>query len=229
MEGKKKQTEPFYFAGNATGVLLIHGFSGSPAEMRFLGERLATAGWTVLGVLLSGYGSTSGKLAKTSWDDWVRDAEKGVDLLRQTCDRIVGVGFSMGGLITLHMASKGMLEGVITLNAPMLLQDWGARLERFASEPVPVACGESINQAIRQVSQEIHQITIPALLMQSKRDKTVNPISVQRIQEHLTRTPPEVVFFEKSGHILPLGPERKEVAVRAAGFIHRLEGSSRGQ
>lgn len=225
MEGKKRHSEPFYFAGNATGVLLIHGFSGSPSEMRFLGERLATEGWTVLGVLLSGHGSTPEELAKTGWDDWVGDAEKGVDLLRQTCNRVVGVGLSMGGLLTLHVASKGMLDGVITMNTPMLLQDWGARLERFTSKRVQVACSESINQAIRQVSQEIHQITIPALLMQSKQDKTVDPISLHRIEERLTKTQPEVLSFKKSGHVLPLGPERDEVAARVAEFIYRLEGS----
>lgn len=213
MESKRRLTEPFYFAGNATGVLLIHGFTGSPSEMRFLGERLADVGWTILGICLSGHGSTLEDLEKTSWEDWVRDAEAGVAQLRQSCDRVVGVGFSMGGLISLHIASKGMLEGMITMNAPMSLQDWGARF--------PVACSESINQAIRQVSQEIYQITIPALLMQSKQDKTVNPCSVLQIQERLTKTQPEVLFFEKSGHVLPLGPEREEVAVRVQGFIRK--------
>jgi carboxylesterase len=256
MESKKRLTNPFYFAGNSTGVILIHGFTGSPSEMRFLGERIAAEGWTVLGVRLSGHGSTPEDLSKTRWEDWVRDAENGVNELRQTCERIIGIGFSMGGLITLHMASKGMLEGLITINAPMILQDWGARLarfykpfleyvnkpkshlqeqskvslgqERFTYERVPVACLESVNQAIRQVSQEIHQITIPTLLMQSTQDKTVNPISVIRIQASMTKTKPEVVHFVKSGHVLPLGPEREEVAVRAAGFIRKLEGSGRG-
>lgn len=222
MKSKRRLTEPFHFVGNATGVLLVHGLSGSSSEMRFLGESLANQGWTVLGVLLSGHDSTPEELAKTSWDDWLGDAEKGLDLLRQTCDRVVGVGFSMGGLITLHMASKGMFEGVISMNAPMFLQDWGAGIEYLTSYRVPVPCIESMNQAIRKVSQEIHQITIPVLLMQSKQDKTVNPISVHRIEEYLTKAQPQVLYFEKSGHVLPLGPEREEVAVHVAEFIKSI-------
>ena len=252
MESKKRLTEPFFFSGNSTGVLLIHGFTGSPSELRFLGERLAAEGWTILAVRLSGHGSTPEELAKTSWEDWVQDAEEGVKQLRLTCERVVGVGFSMGGLITLHMAAKGLLNGMITINAPMVLQDWGARLarfykpfleyvnkpkshlkeqakvsqgqeERFTYERVPVACIESVNQAIRQVGQELGQITVPSLLMQSTQDKTVNPVSVYRIQERLTQTSPEVITFEKSGHVLPLGPEREEVAVRTVEFIRKLK------
>jgi carboxylesterase len=233
VESKRRLTDPFYYVGNSMGVLLIHGFTGSPSEMRFLGERLAGEGWTVLGVCLSGHGSTPEELANTSWEDWVRDAENGVKQLRQSCNRVVGIGLSMGGLIALHMASQGMLDGMITMNAPILLQDWGARLvsqaqERFAYDRVPLACIESVNQAIKQVSQEIEKITQPALLMQSRLDKTVNPESVIHIKERMTRTSPEVIIFEKSGHILPLGLEREEVAVRAAGFIRKLEESNCG-
>jgi carboxylesterase len=257
LESKKRINEPFFYVGNSTGVILIHGFTGSPSELRFLGECLAAEGWTVLGVRLAGHGTTPEELAKTSWEDWVKDAEEGVNKLRQTCERVIGVGFSMGGLITLHMSSLGLLDGVITMNAPMILQDWGARLarfykpffeyvnkpkshlkeqesvtqghsERFTYERVPVACIESVNQAIRQVAKELQGITVPTLLMQSRQDKTVNPVSVVRIQEGLTRTSPEIITFEKSGHVLPLGPERREVAVRVAGFIRRIEGSGRG-
>lgn len=233
MESKRRLTDPFYYVGNSMGVLLIHGFTGSPSEMRFLGERLAGEGWTVLGVCLSGHGSTPEELANTSWEDWVRDAENGVKQLRQSCNRVVGIGLSMGGLIALHMASQGMLDGMISMNAPILLQDWGARLvsqaqERFAYDRVPLACIESVNQAIKQVSQEIEKITQPALLMQSRLDKTVNPESVIHIKERMTRTSPEVIILEKSGHILPLGLEREEVAVRAAGFIRKLEESNCG-
>ena len=217
MESKRRHLEPFYYAGNATGILLIHGLPGSPSEMRFLGERLAAEGWTVLGIRLSGHGSTREELKKASWQDWVQDAEKGVNQLRLTCKQVIGVGLSMGGLIALHLASKGILDGLITMNAPLIEADWGERLD--------VTCVESLNKAIRQVSQEIHQIEVPTLLLQSTQDKIVDPINVHRIQEHLTRTLPEVVFFEKSGHILSLGPEREEVAVSLIGFIHRLEKS----
>ena len=66
---QRRLVEPFYFPGNRVGCLLIHGFSGSPSEMRFMGERLAKAGWTVSGILLSGHGTTPEQMAKTTWED----------------------------------------------------------------------------------------------------------------------------------------------------------------
>lgn len=253
MEGKSRGVDPFFYSGNSTGLLLVHGFTGSPSEMRFLGERLATEGWTVLGVRLSGHGSTPEELSKTRWEDWAKDAEEGVKQLRRTCDRVIGIGLSMGGLIVLHLAAQGLLDGMIEMNAPMVLQNWGARLahlykpfiqyvnkpkshghespranleapvERFMYDRVPVVCLDSLNRAIRQVRREVGKIQVPALLMQSEKDKTVDPISVIKIQERMKLVQPEVLHFKKSGHILTLGPEREEVAVRAAQFIRRFE------
>lgn len=213
MESKRRLTEPFYFKGTATGILLIHGLNGSPSEMRFLGERLASEGWTVLGIRLSGHGSTREDLEESNWLDWIQDAEKGVNQLRRTCKQVIGVGLSMGGLIALHLASKGIIDGLITMNAP--------------NEPIrdrdSAPCIESLNHGILQVSRETHQIEIPTLLMQSKQDKTVNPTDVLRIKEQLTRTQAEVIFFEKSGHVLPLGQEREKVASSVMMFIRGLE------
>ena len=101
----RRSVEPFYFPGNHIGCLLLHGFSGSPSEMRYMGERLAQDGWTVSGILLSGHGTTPELMAKTSWEDWVKDAEAGVRQLRKSCDIIIGIGLSMGGLLALHLAT----------------------------------------------------------------------------------------------------------------------------
>lgn len=205
MESKKRSRDPFYFPGDSTGILLIHGYTGSPAEMRFLGERLAHQGWTVLGLCLSGHGASSPELGQTSWEDWVRDAEKGIKNLRASCIRVVGIGLSLGGLIALHMASRGMLDGVIAMNAPME--------DRSSMEIRP------IRPILNLVGQELERISCPTLLMQSRQDETVNPESVIRIRERIHRIRPTVVFFEKSRHILPLGPERKNVVAEAVGFI----------
>ncbi|WP_459999509.1 alpha/beta hydrolase [Paradesulfitobacterium aromaticivorans] len=123
----KKMVEPFYFPGGATGCLLLHGFTGSPSEMRLLGEFLKEKGWTILGPKLSGHGSTPEELSGTGWEDWLRDAETGILRLREVCDRVIAVGLSMGGLLALNLASRGLVDGVISMNAPMILQDWRAK------------------------------------------------------------------------------------------------------
>jgi len=247
MELQRRMVEPFYFPGNRVGCLLIHGFSGSPSEMRWMGERLAKFGWTVLGVQLSGHGTTPEDMAKTRWEDWAKDAEVGVSKLKESCDTVIGVGLSMGGLLTLHLAILGVIDGLVTMNAPMVLADRRTRFarlvrpfmkyvgksksattlskpitDRFVYDRIPVDGLISLNRGIVQVRSKLYQIKCPALLMQSTKDFTVNPVSVQIIRKKIQQVNPVVVYWEKSGHILTLGPEREEVTLKVHEFIQQL-------
>lgn len=131
MEPRRRLVEPFYYPGNHVGCLLIHGFSGSPSEMRLMGERLAELGWSILGVQLSGHGTTPEQMAKTRWEDWANDVEVGVRKLRESCDTVIGIGLSMGGLLALHLGTLGIIDGLITMNAPMVLADRRTRFARL--------------------------------------------------------------------------------------------------
>ena len=257
MEPQKRLVEPFYFPGNRVGCLLIHGFSGSPSEMRLLGERLSKSGWTVLGIRLSGHGTTPEQMAKKRWEDWVKDAEAGVKELRKSCHTVVGIGLSMGGLLVLHLATLGLIDGIITMNAPMVLADRRTRyvqlirpfatfvnkpalsssanksegtatstsdkkVERFVYERVPVDGLISLNRAIRKVRRKLNEIKCPVLLMQSTKDLTVKPVSVQIIMKEIQQVKPVVLHWEKSGHILTLGPEREDVALKVDEFLREL-------
>ena len=250
MKLQRRLVEPFYFPGNRVGCLLIHGFSGSPSEMRFMGERLAKAGWTVFGILLSGHGTTPEQMAKTSWEDWAKDAEAGVRKLRESCDTVIGIGLSMGGLLALHLATLGLIDGIVTMNAPMVLTDRRTRYvrlirpfktfvvkpkprsflsaprqehERFVYEQIPVDALISLNRAIRQVRQKLSAIKCPVLLMQSMKDHTVNPVSVKIIEKKIQQVRPAVLLWENSGHILTLGAEREEVVLRVQDFLRRFD------
>lgn len=72
----KLDLEPCFFAGGPTSCLLVHGFSGSPPEIRPMGEYLTAQGLTVLGVRLAGHGTFPEDMAKTTWHDWVASAEE---------------------------------------------------------------------------------------------------------------------------------------------------------
>lgn len=261
MDVQKRLVEPFWFPGNQVGCLLIHGFSGSPSEMRLLGERLSVLGWTVLGLCLSGHGTTPEKMAGTRWEDWAKDAEAGVKELRKSCHTVVAIGLSMGGLLALHLATLGLTDGIIPMNAPMLLADRRSRYvqlikpfvkfvnkpdhrslpsktasassmpsivtdlkaERFGYERIPVDGLISLNRAIRQVRRKLDVIKCPTLLMQSTKDSTVNPVSVQIILKGIRQAKTTVLYWEKSGHILTLGPEREEVVIKVDEFLRSIE------
>ncbi|WP_088227125.1 alpha/beta fold hydrolase [Desulfosporosinus sp. FKB] len=254
MKPQKRLVDPFYFPGNPVGCLLIHGFSGSPSEMRYLGEQLAGLGWTVLGIRLSGHGTTPEQMAKTRWEDWVKDAEAGVAELRKSCSKVIGMGLSMGGLLALHLATLDLIDGLVSMNSPMLLADRRTRYvrlirpfrkfvtkpksqiaahvpsdsrltqskpERFVYDKIPIDSLISLNKAIHKVRRELKHIKCPALLMQSRKDFTVDPISVQIIRKNIQACESEVLYWEHSGHILTLGIEREEVALKVHEFLQR--------
>jgi len=209
---QRRSVEPFYFPGNNVGCLLIHGFSGSPAEMRFMGEHLAKNGWTVLGLLLSGHGTTPEQRSKASWDSWVKDVEVGVKELRKSCDTVIGIGLSMGGLLALHLATLDLIDAIVTMNAPM---DTPLAYRNH----LPVDALVSLDRGMRQLEQKLTTIKCPALLMQSMKDRIVNPLCVKIIAERIKQVNPTVCVWENSGHILTLGAEREEVVLKVQEFI----------
>ena len=100
------RTRAFAFDGGAVGCLLLHGFTGTPAEMRPIGERLAEHGYSVRAPLLPGHGSRVDDLARTTWRDWFAAAEQSWEELgKRSPDRAV-VGLSMGSLLALHLAHQ---------------------------------------------------------------------------------------------------------------------------
>lgn len=236
---------PFFFEGGEVGCLLVHGFSGSPPEMRPMGEFLAGKGLTVLGVRLAGHGTSPEDMATTTWRDWVASAEAGLRELEARCERVFVAGLSMGGLITLHLAANHPVDGIVPMSAPAYIADWRFRFlplaqhfvhwftpdiepdltdheaeQRLSSYPVlPIRCIVSLGQLIRLVRQELPQVKAPALIMQGEKDRHVPADSAPIIFEGLGATEKELVWWPNSGHCITVDSEREAVWARAYEFI----------
>ena len=115
--------EPFFMKGGSSGVLLIHGFTGLPAGMFLLGEFLNRAGFSVLCPRLAGHGTSERDLMRTNKNDWFNSVLDGFYILRGICDKIFVVGHSMGGLLTLKLAVKYQISKIITLAAPIFIDE----------------------------------------------------------------------------------------------------------
>ena len=116
--------EPFFLPGSRTGILLIHGFTGTPKEMRWMGEYLnRELGFTCLGVRLAGHATRPKDMVRSRWTDWTASVEDGYNLLRGAVDNIYLVGLSMGGALSLLMSTRLNVKGIVTISAPYMMPD----------------------------------------------------------------------------------------------------------
>lgn len=129
----------FTIPGGRTGVLLVHGLCGTPTEMRFIANGLARAGYTVHCPQLAGHCGSEADLKATSWQDWYRSAEKGLETLSGQCDRVIVGGLSTGAVLGLLLAARhpDKIDG-LTLYSPTLWLNgrhipWYARLFRLVT------------------------------------------------------------------------------------------------
>ena len=112
-------TNEFFLPGAEVSALLIHGLSGTPYEMRYLGERLAARGVRVRGVKLAGHAAQPEELGAASYDNWYESAINGLEELRQHGDPIVVMGLSMGAVLAARLtADQGESVAGVALLSP---------------------------------------------------------------------------------------------------------------
>ncbi len=117
----------FWIEGGRDGVLLIHGLTGTPTEMRWVGKELAAAGFTVHGVQLAGHCGTEEDLLATRWRDWYHSVEEGYRRLARRCDRVFVGGLSMGALLSVHLAANlppRALSGLVLYSTTIWYDGW---------------------------------------------------------------------------------------------------------
>ena len=102
------------------GVLLVHGFLASPAELSDFGQRLRDQGYAVMGIRLAGHGTSPWDLKARTWAEWLNSVRRGYRILSAFADQIVVVGFSAGGALSLMLAAENpdKLAGVASVSAP---------------------------------------------------------------------------------------------------------------
>ncbi len=116
----------FFLPGGDTGVLLIHGLTGTPVEMRYVGKGLARAGHTVYGAQLAGHCGTEQDLAATGWQDWAASALEALDFLRGRVRRVFVGGLSMGAIMALHLAAqrREQVDGLLLYGPTLKYDGW---------------------------------------------------------------------------------------------------------
>lgn len=240
--------EPWSAAGGPHGVLVLHGFTGNPQSMLGLAEAFAAAGFAVDLPLLPGHGTSVDDLAETGWDDWAAAAESAYLALAATVERVVVAGLSMGGSLTVWLASHHPeIAGIVCINpaveiAPEMAKGVQEMLDggidripaiggdvadpdqrEKAYEETPLRPLLSLAEAADRFRGDLGRIACPVLLLNSPQDHVVDPVNSE-ILAGAVSGPVERVTLERSYHVATLDYDRELIEVRAIDFARRVTG-----
>lgn len=245
-----QSAEPFFIPGGKNGCLLIHGFTGSPKEMRMLGDSLSHSGYTVLAPRLFGHATKPDDMRRARWQDWLASVEDGLNLLKDCTDTQFIMGLSMGGVLTLIAAARYELAGAVAFSTPSSLPndprsfllpligwlnlpigkgkpDW--RNQEAAKNHVdyPFYSTHAIlelNKLIKVMQDELPNVKMPVLLVQSRTDAAIPGDSMDSLFQHIHSIDKSKFWVEDSGHVVIREPEREKIFAEVKSFLKRIQG-----
>ena len=241
--------EAFAHQGGPTGVLLCHGFTGSPQSLRPWAEYLAAAGLSVSLPRLPGHGTTWQEMARTRWEDWYAEVDRAFDELQASCDEMFVMGLSMGGCLALRLAElRGdAIRGLVLVNpsitadtklfmlAPVLklvvpsLKGIASDVKKPGAaevgyDRVPVKAAATLPGLWRITQQHLTELTQPVLAFRSATDHVVGPASMKLLQAALPPAQLEVRELADSYHVATLDHDAEVIFSGSLEFIRLHSG-----
>jgi carboxylesterase len=239
----------FFFEGSDVGCLLIHGFTGTPQNIRPLGDFLARRGLTVLGPRLKGHGTTLEDFEQSGPDDWIETINSGLDQLKRTCSSVFAIGISMGGTLALHLGATRAadLAGVGCINGPIMQMPafeaaaadpaTPARIPAPWSNPriltkdlssagityleIPkVTLGKALG-LFNSVRGELGQVRVPTVLFYSRDDAVVDPANGPFILERLGTSDKRLIELVDSAHEATLDFDVDRIGLECLAFVRQ--------
>jgi len=240
------EAEPLYAVGNRIGVVVSHGFAGSPHTVRFWGEGIARAGYTVAMPRLKGHGTAPADLAAATASDWTADIVAAVRWLEERCDVVFVTGISMGGTLTLWAAGQfpDRFAGIVTVNAAIKLDapDFAALafapdapaeipgtgsdikaegVQRMGYPVTPVPAIKHLLALCGVTDHMLPRVKCPALIMQSREDHIVPPRNAELILNAISSEEKELLWLEDSYHVATLDNDKELVLEKTLEFIRK--------
>lgn len=238
---------PELTGGRRVGVLLIHGFTGSPASMRPWGEHLGALGYGVSVPRLPGHGTTWQELNTQRFADWYGEVERVFDGLCLDHDAVVVGGLSMGATLSLRLAADhpDTVAGAMLVNPAVRTKRLDVKalpvLKRLVpsfpaiagdinkpdvAEPAydrtPLKAIHSLLQAWRPLVADLPKVTSPLLYLRSHADKIVDDSSEPVILERVSSVDVTMVRLERSFHVATLDFDAPLIHETSAAFVARV-------
>jgi carboxylesterase len=245
-----REAEPFAADGGDVGVVLSHGFTGTPASLRPWAEQLAAAGYSVRLPCLPGHGTTWQDTNRTRWTDWYGAVERAYDELAARCHTVFAGGLSMGGTLATRLAERkgDGIAGLMLVNPSYATERFDARFARYiawavrsrpsiggdikkpgvlepAYERTPVVAFVSLQQLWKVTLAGLGDVRAPILLFRSREDHVVEPLSARLLQERASSTTVREVILEESYHVATLDNDAALIFEASLDFIRSITSS----
>lgn len=241
------QPKPFFLEHGKRAVLLLHGFTGTSADVRMLGRFLEKHHYTSLAPHYRGHGVPPEELIKTNPAQWWEDVLAAYHQLRDAgYEEIAVAGLSLGGVFSLQLAADFPLKGVVTMCAPMTMKTtdlmWqgvlkyardykkytGKTPEEIEQEMATLQTQSmpglaDLKATVEDVRKKVNCIYTPLLVIQSRHDDVIDPQSAQIIYDEAESTDKQLQWYEQSGHVITLGPEKKQLHENVLKFLDSLD------
>lgn len=234
--------EPFHHEAGQVGVLLCHGFTGTPQSLRPWAEHLAAGGLSVSLPRQPGHGTSWQEMNRTRWEDWYAELEKAFADLQGRCAEVFVAGLSLGGCLALRLAEVhgNAISGVIVVNPSIALDvpllrlapvlKWFVRsvpgvandvkkpgITELAYTRTPVRAAATLPRLWTLVQADLGKVTQPLLIFHSTDDHVVKPTSVAILRERI----PDATIEELSDsyHVATLDNDADRIFAGSLEFI----------
>ena len=241
---------PFLIERGEVACLVVHGFAGSPAEVRPFAEALADKGITVYAPVLPGHASTAEALIRHDRHDWLRTVEEAFDWLCESHAQVFVAGLSMGALLSIRLAQHRKVSGLVLMAPALIARDQRLKFAgalSFLKDYVPEAFVPRAGlvdpkawkrmwhyerRALRALSQlyklqmeariALPSVHVPTLIFHGLKDLTVPERAAIEVMKLLGSTNKELIWLEDSGHCLTADGEVELVSERVNRFVDQI-------
>lgn len=241
MKNPHLEGDDFFWQGNNTGILLIHGFTATTAEVRPLAKKLYEAGFTTAGPLLPGHGTHPDDLNRARWSMWVETVKHTYESLLSQCQTVYVAGESMGGLLTLELVRQhpeiaGLFLFAPAIKVPIL---WTSRLlwpfMKYKSKGFdegeddglawkgytvnPLRAAVELHKLQKHIQRNLSLIKQPVAIFTGEHDDTIAPDSAQYILQRIGSDVKYHTHLGASGHCVILDQELDIIAAQVLSLI----------
>ncbi|SDO40959.1 alpha/beta hydrolase [Alkalicoccus daliensis] len=228
------------------GCLIIHGFTGTPQEVKDIEAQFKEKNWLVYTPELPGHDGSRNSMKEVKYKEWVYKAQVALEEMMKRCEKVYVIGFSMGGVIAGYLAAKYPVDKLVLissavyyLNPKQIAEDvkgWvmeGIRGELDQNEiyhfyrdkikRTPVAATIEFAKLVRKLRHALEDITVPTLIVQGEKDGLVPIKSAEYIYEHIRSEDKHIYLFENAKHYIWFGEEKDALLERLDYFLSNTE------